>query len=79
MKSMFTLDHDKVHREDSDNVDDKKAKASRFYAKPGNNLEMWMNPAKKAIGNKPNKCPVHRTLEEDIIIETRFKDQPNEK
>ncbi|MBD3630606.1 alpha/beta fold hydrolase [Cyclobacterium sp.] len=70
------LDHDKVHRKDSDNVDDKKAKVSRFTR----SLEITGDvdeTQRKRLLEIANKCPVHRTLEEDIIIDTRFKDHPN--
>lgn len=66
------LDHDKVHKEDSDNVDDQKAKVSRFTR----NLEIIGNVdeiQRKRLLEIANKCPVHRTLEEVVIIETKFK------
>ena len=66
------LDHDKVHKNDGENVDDSNAKVSRFTR----NLEITgdVDEAKRArLLEIANKCPVHRTLQEQIIIETRFK------
>ncbi|WP_163377573.1 bifunctional alpha/beta hydrolase/OsmC family protein [Cyclobacterium sp. SYSU L10401] len=69
------LDHDKVHRKDGEAFEKKDAKISRFtrYLK----ISGALNEEKRAkLLEIANKCPVHRTLEEDIIIETKFKDQP---
>ncbi|RPA67783.1 alpha/beta fold hydrolase [Cyclobacteriaceae bacterium YHN15] len=66
------LDHDKVHKEDSEDFDKKGSKVSRFTRsleiKGDLNEEM-----KDKLLEIANKCPVHRTLHEDIIIETKFK------
>lgn len=66
------LDHDKVHKEDSEDFDKKGSKVSRFTR----SLEIKgdLNDEKKEkLLEIANKCPVHRTLHEDIIIETKFK------
>jgi len=68
------LDHDKVHGKDGGNVEDKNSKVSRFTR----NLEITgdLDEAKrKRLLEIANKCPVHRTLQEQIIIETRFKNE----
>ncbi|SMD45404.1 putative redox protein [Aquiflexum balticum DSM 16537] len=66
------LDHDKVHKEDSEDFEKKASKVSRFTR----NLEIkgdLDNEKKEKLLEIANKCPVHRTLHEDIIIETKFK------
>ncbi|WP_194974675.1 bifunctional alpha/beta hydrolase/OsmC family protein [Aquiflexum lacus] len=66
------LDHDKVHKEDSEDFDKKGSKVSRFTR----SLEIKgdLNDEKKEkLLEIANKCPVHRTLHDDIIIETKFK------
>ncbi len=66
------LDHDKVHRKDGDHVEDKNSKVSRFTRSlliSGDLDEAQRNRLLEIA----NKCPVHRTLEDDILIETRFK------
>ncbi|WP_162416844.1 bifunctional alpha/beta hydrolase/OsmC family protein [Cyclobacterium roseum] len=68
------LDHDKVHQKDGDNVDDKNAKVSRFTR----SLEITGDldeTQRKGLLEIANKCPVHRTLQEQISIETRFKSE----
>jgi len=66
------LDHDKVHKSDSEDFENKGSKVSRFTRsleiKGDLNEEM-----KEKLLEIANKCPVHRTLHEDIIIETKFK------
>ncbi|WP_439483204.1 OsmC family protein [Cyclobacterium plantarum] len=59
-------------------MDDKKARVSRFTQ----SLEITGDvdeAQRKRLLEIANKCPVHRTLEEDIVIDTSFKDHPNEK
>jgi uncharacterized OsmC-like protein/alpha/beta superfamily hydrolase len=66
------LDHDKVHKEDSEDFEKKGSKVSRFTR----SLEIKGDldeDMKKKLLEIANKCPVHRTLHEDIIIETKFK------
>jgi uncharacterized OsmC-like protein/alpha-beta hydrolase superfamily lysophospholipase len=66
------LDHDKVHKSDSEDFENKGSKVSRFTRsleiKGDLNEEM-----REKLLEIANKCPVHRTLHEDIIIETKFK------
>lgn len=66
------MDHDKVHKEDSEDFDKKGSKVSRFTR----SLEIKGDldeEMKKKLLEIADKCPVHRTLHEDIIIETKFK------
>jgi putative redox protein len=66
------LDHDKVHGKDGDDVEGKNSKVSRFTR----NLVITGNlddTQRKRLLEIANKCPVHRTLQEEIIIETKFK------
>ena len=63
------LNHDKVHRTDGDNVEDNNSKVSRFTRNlriTGDLGEVQRNRLLEIA----NKCPVHRTLEDQIIIET---------
>lgn len=73
LKEIVTyLDHDKVHKEDSEDFEKKGSKVSRFTR----NLEIkgdLDDEMKGKLLEIANKCPVHRTLHEDIIIETKFK------
>jgi len=65
------MDHDKVHIHDSKDFDSLGAKVSRFTRKlkiSGNmNEEM-----KTKLLEIADKCPVHRTLHDDILVETSF-------
>lgn len=66
------LDHDKVHKEDSEDFEKKGSKVSRFTR----SLEIkgdLTEEMKEKLLEIADKCPVHRTLHEDIIIETKFK------
>jgi putative redox protein len=66
------LDHEKVHKVDSEDFEKKGSKVSRFTR----NLEIkgdLDDEKKEKLLEIANKCPVHRTLHEDIIIETKFK------
>ena len=68
------LDHDKVHGKDGENGEDKNSKVSRFTR----NLQITgdLDEAKrKRLLEIADKCPVHRTLQEQIIIETKFKNE----
>lgn len=68
------LDHDKVHQKDSDNVDDTNAKVSRFTRSLEITGEVDESQRKRLL-EIANKCPIHRTLQEQISIETRFKSE----
>lgn len=66
------LDHDKVHKQDSEDFEKKESKVSRFTR----SLEIegdLDDEMKEKLLEIADKCPVHRTLHEDIIIETKFK------
>lgn len=73
LKEIVTyMDHDKVHKEDSEDFDKKGSKVSRFTR----SLEIkgdLTEEMKEKLLEIADKCPVHRTLHEDIIIETKFK------
>ncbi|SFO42241.1 putative redox protein [Algoriphagus ornithinivorans] len=63
------LDHQKVHKEDSENTDEPSAKVSRFTRVI--ELEGDLNQEERQrLLEIANRCPVHRTLEEDIVIHT---------
>nr|MBI1232416.1 alpha/beta fold hydrolase [Cytophagales bacterium] len=66
------LDHDKVHRTDGENFEKKEAKVSRFTRR----LEILGETDEAKIQKLleiADKCPVHRTLKETIVIETYMK------
>jgi putative redox protein len=66
------LDHDKVHKEDSEEFDKKSSKISRFTR----SLEIegdLEDDIKAKLLEIADKCPVHKTLHDEIIIETKFK------
>jgi putative redox protein len=73
LKEIVTyMDHDKVHKEDSADFDKKGSKVSRFTR----SLEIkgdLTEEMKEKLLEIADTCPVHRTLHEDIIIETKFK------
>ena len=63
------LDHQKVHKEDSENPDEPSAKVSQFTRVI--ELEGDLNQEERQrLLEIANRCPVHRTLEEDIVIHT---------
>ncbi|WP_373497002.1 alpha/beta fold hydrolase [Aquiflexum sp.] len=66
------LDHDKIHQEDSADFKKKGSKISRFTRslEIKGDLDKEM---KEKLLEIADKCPVHRTLHADIIIETKFK------
>ena len=66
------LDHDKVHKEDSEEFEKKGSKVSRFTRSLEIAGELDSDMKEKLL-EIANKCPVHRTLHEDIIIETKLK------
>lgn len=63
------LNHDKVHLDDSKNPSEKESKVSRFIRLI--NLEGELEDSQRQrLLEISNRCPVHRTLEEDIVIQT---------
>lgn len=66
------MDHDKVHFEDSENFEKSSAKVSRFTRTLEIEGELTAEMKVKLL-EIADKCPVHRTLHEDIVIETSFK------
>lgn len=68
------LNHDRVHLEDIENFKDPGAKVSRFERII--DIVGELDEAQKLrLLEIANKCPVHRTLQETIKIETRLIDQ----
>ncbi|MFC0264353.1 bifunctional alpha/beta hydrolase/OsmC family protein [Fontibacter flavus] len=65
------LNHDKVHKEDSQNPDRQGAKVSRFSRKLQITGDLT-DEMKIKLLEIADKCPVHRTLHEEIIVETSF-------
>lgn len=66
------LNHDKVHQEDSSEVEKSGSKVNRFTL----SLEIKgeLTPEiKQRLLEIADKCPVHRTLKEEILIETKFR------
>lgn len=65
------MNHDKVHKQDSKDFDKPGAKVSRFTRKLQISGEIT-DEMKTKLLEIADKCPVHRTLHEDIIVETSF-------
>jgi len=66
------LNHDKVHLNDSKNSSEKESKVSRFTRLI--NLEGDLDEdQRQRLIEISHRCPVHRTLEEDIVIQTLLK------
>lgn len=66
------LDHDKVHQTDSSEFEKPGSKVNRFTR----SLEIKgeLTPEiKQRLLEIADKCPVHRTLKEEILIETKFR------
>lgn len=66
------LDHDKVHKKDSEGFEKDGSKVTRFSRslEIGGELDGKM---KEKLLEIADKCPVHRTLHDEIVIETKFK------
>ncbi len=65
------MNHDKVHKHDSQDFDKPGAKVSRFTRIIQISGETT-DEMKTKLLEIADKCPVHRTLHEDIIVETSF-------
>ncbi len=69
------LHHEKVHHQDSLDVEDKKeSKISKFTRVLQIKGEMTEEMREKLL-EIADKCPVHKTLHDPIEVETRFKDE----
>lgn len=66
------LDHDKLHKEDSTEFDKPDSKVNRFTRSLEIKGELTPEMKVKLL-EIADKCPVHRTLQEEILIETKFK------
>lgn len=65
------LNHERVHREDSEHSHKSESKVSQFTRRIS--LEGDLDTAqRKRLLEIANRCPVHRTLEEDILIKTEL-------
>ena len=63
------LKHDKIHAEDCANCETKEGKIDRIEREV--RLEGAFSPDQRAkLLEIADKCPVHRTLEKEIVIET---------
>lgn len=68
---MVFMNHDKVHKDDSKDFDKPSAKVSRFTRKLKITGEL-SDEMKTKLLEIADKCPVHRTLHEEIRVETSF-------
>lgn len=68
---MVYLNHNKVHKEDSQSPDKASAKVSKFNRKLHITGEL-SDDMKAKLLEIADKCPVHRTLHEEIVVETSF-------
>lgn len=67
------MNHDKVHLQDSENFENSGAKVSRFTRTLEVEGEITQEMKDKLL-EIADKCPVHRTLHDEIVIETSFKE-----
>lgn len=72
-RAQVTLKHSKVHAEDCDDCESKGAKVDRIDVdiKLTGDLD---DESRKKIMDIATRCPVHRTLVSDVIIETHYQD-----
>jgi uncharacterized OsmC-like protein len=66
------LDHDKIHRKDGEAFEKNESKVTRFSRSIEITGELDEQMRQKLL-EIADKCPVHRTLKEEIIIETQYK------
>lgn len=66
------LNHDKVHLNDSKNPNEKESKVSRFTRIIELEGDLGEDQRQRLL-EISHRCPVHRTLEEDIVIQTLIK------
>lgn len=66
------LDHDKVHQTDSSEFEKPGSKVNRFTRSLEIKGELT-SEIKQRLLEIADKCPVHRTLKEEILIETKFR------
>ena len=66
------LNHDKVHVNDSKNPSEKDSKVSRFTRLIELEGDLSEEQRQRLL-EISHRCPVHRTLEEDIVIQTLLK------
>lgn len=65
------LDHHKVHREDSAHSEKTESKVSQFTRKISLDGDLDADQRQRLL-EIANRCPVHRTLEEDILVHTEL-------
>lgn len=72
-RAQVTLKHSKVHAEDCDDCESKGAKVDRIDVdiKLTGDLD---DESRKKIMDIATRCPVHRTLVSDVIVETHYQD-----
>jgi putative redox protein len=63
------LEHEKVHRIDSEKPEKESSKVSQFTRKIELEGELDSDQRQRLL-EIANRCPVHRTLEEEILIQT---------
>ncbi|MFT7332578.1 MAG: putative OsmC-like protein/esterase/lipase [Sphingobacteriales bacterium] len=64
--------HEKIHAEDCDECEDKNEKIDQFYRKISISGDIT-NEMKAKLLEIADKCPVHKTLENKIIIKTEIQ------
>jgi putative redox protein len=67
-----TLRHDKIHAEDCESCETQEGKIDRIERE----IELTGpldDEARKKLLEIAEKCPVHRTLHSEVLVETRLK------
>ncbi|MCS5489740.1 bifunctional alpha/beta hydrolase/OsmC family protein [Algoriphagus limi] len=65
------LNHERVHREDSEHSEKSESKVSQFTRRISLEGDLDSDQRQRLL-EIANRCPVHRTLEEDILIKTEL-------
>ncbi len=70
--------HDRVHADDCEHCEDKTAKIDRFRRRLSVSGELTAAERERLV-EIADRCPVHRTLHSEILIETTMTDQGDER
>ncbi len=71
--AVVRLRHEKIHAEDCEHCEEKDAKIDRFERELDLKGDL-VDEQRRRLLEIAEKCPVHRTLHGDVLIETRLRD-----
>ena len=72
-RAVVTLKHDKIHAEDCEACETEEGRIDRIEAEIEIIGDMDAE-TRRRIAGIAEKCPVHRTLASEVMIESRYKD-----